>query len=143
MTTIVFKDGFFAADSLVTSDGMVDGYTEKIKKSGNLFFGMAGNIDLYEEFEKFLKGEVFDKEAFKGENASIGAIVVNKETRSVIYYSKRLVPEPVIFGFHAIGSGNEIARGAMLMGASAKKAVEMALKLDINSGGKIQVVKVW
>lgn len=41
-------------------------------------------------------------------------------------------------GFHAIGSGDAAALGAMLAGAPPQRAVEIALDVDTYSGGAIQ-----
>ena len=42
----------------------------------------------------------------------------------------------------AFGSGQDWALGAMLAGKSAKEAVEIACKVDINSGGKVMAVNI-
>jgi len=42
----------------------------------------------------------------------------------------------------AMGTGGEVALGALLAGASATKAVEIAIKVDTSSGGPLQVIKV-
>ncbi len=42
--------------------------------------------------------------------------------------------------FYAIGSGYELAMGAMAMGASAEEAVRVAIQYDIHSGGEITVL---
>jgi ATP-dependent protease HslVU (ClpYQ) peptidase subunit len=41
----------------------------------------------------------------------------------------------------AVGSGQELAVGAMLAGASPKQAIEVAIKRDPHSGGRILVVR--
>lgn len=143
MTTICFRDGIFAADSLVNEDGIICGYTKKIHKCEDLYYGVSGNIDVIHEFGNFLLGSEYDKVFLQEEKTSFSAIVVDSRKKTVVYYTKRLKPEISDFPFHAIGSGKDIARGALLMGASAKKAVECAAKLDGYTGGKIQVVRVW
>ncbi len=45
-------------------------------------------------------------------------------------------------GFYAVGSGNELALGALHAGVSAEKAVEIASLIDHNTGGAIQKVTV-
>lgn len=50
-----------------------------------------------------------------------------------------------IFGYQvptAIGSGCELAIGAMLMGADPKAAVEIAMSRDTRTGGEITVETV-
>src|SRR5699024_3263892 len=41
--------------------------------------------------------------------------------------------------FYAIGSGGDFALGAMAFRASAEAAVEVAVRLDIHSGGPVRV----
>jgi 20S proteasome alpha/beta subunit len=56
----------------------------------------------------------------------------------VYYYDRRL--EPVEIGAPAaIGSGAPFAMGAMLAGAAAPRAVEIAIELDTDSGGVVTV----
>lgn len=43
---------------------------------------------------------------------------------------------------HAWGSGCEYAMGAMLAGASAEKGIEIASRLNIYTGGPIQVIDI-
>lgn len=45
-----------------------------------------------------------------------------------------------LHGFYAIGSGREYAMAAMALGKSAKEAVELAARLDVNTGGDIDWV---
>jgi ATP-dependent protease HslVU (ClpYQ) peptidase subunit len=42
-------------------------------------------------------------------------------------------------GMYAVGSGNRFAMGAMMVGATAMEAVEATKKLDVNTGGELQV----
>lgn len=42
---------------------------------------------------------------------------------------------------YGVGSGSPYAIGALFAGADIREAVKIAIKLDINSGGKIQIVK--
>jgi ATP-dependent protease HslVU (ClpYQ) peptidase subunit len=44
--------------------------------------------------------------------------------------------------FYAVGSGSTAAMGAFMAGADAKKAVEIACKIDAGSGGDIVVHKL-
>ncbi|MNE69347.1 hypothetical protein D3C80_1650660 [compost metagenome] len=43
---------------------------------------------------------------------------------------------------YAIGSGTPYAFAAMDMGASAEKAVEMAARRDISTGGRVRTLRV-
>lgn len=42
-------------------------------------------------------------------------------------------------GIYGIGSGADYAIGALMAGASVEEAMKIAIKLDINSGGPIQI----
>ena len=42
-------------------------------------------------------------------------------------------------GIYGIGSGADYAIGALMAGASVEDAIKIAIKLDINSGGSIQI----
>jgi ATP-dependent protease HslVU (ClpYQ) peptidase subunit len=42
---------------------------------------------------------------------------------------------------YGVGSGSLYAIGALFAGANIREAVKIAIKLDINSGGKIQIVR--
>jgi ATP-dependent protease HslVU (ClpYQ) peptidase subunit len=44
-------------------------------------------------------------------------------------------------GIYGLGTGSNYAIGAVSAGASPKEAVKIATKLDVNSGGYIQIVK--
>lgn len=144
MTTIAFKDGLFAADSKVSGNGTLQGYIKKIKQIGKIYIACCGSEPACIEFEKFIAGKKYNKEVFSEEGSkNFQALIVNKKTKSVSIYYNCLIECPCDFDFYAIGSGNELAKGAMLMGASAKQAVEAAAKLDVYTGGDIQFVRVW
>lgn len=51
-------------------------------------------------------------------------------------------PYPVDGPFFAVGSGAEIAIGAMAMGASAEQAVKIAAMYDTQTGGKVTVLSL-
>jgi ATP-dependent protease HslVU (ClpYQ) peptidase subunit len=42
-------------------------------------------------------------------------------------------------GIYGVGSGADYAVGALMAGASVEDAIKIAIKLDINSGGPIQI----
>lgn len=61
---------------------------------------------------------------------------------SIYLYDKNCVGIKWTGNYFALGSGGNFALGAVLAGKTAKEAVEIAKKLDINSGGKIKTVKI-
>lgn len=49
--------------------------------------------------------------------------------------------KPVVKAFHAIGSGRGEALGAMAMGADARRAVEIASRLNVGCGLGVDVIR--
>lgn len=139
MTTIAYRDGVMAADSLSTSDGIAMGTVAKaIRREDGAMCGAAGSTSLIRALLAwFENGEGGDKPDLKDNGAQ--ALII-RPTGSTEWHDE--------FGFHvisapffAIGSGRDVALGAMAAGASAEEAVEHAIRFDINSGGPIVVVR--
>lgn len=143
MTTVVFKDGVFAADSLITSGGTVEGYCKKITRCENVYVGWAGSLQAATLFKDYLSGKDIDKSFFDKPQQEFSAIVADSANRQVITYTNGLIPEIYNAPFYCIGSGTSIAKGALMAGATPREAVKVAASLDIYTGGKIQTVKVW
>lgn len=143
MTTIVYKDGVLAGDTLISEGDYLYGYRPKIFDLEFCIVGIAGASLLYDEFLRFVMGHEFNKEAFKALDLNFKAIVINKHTKRVFCYEKELIEDGDIkTDFIAFGSGAAIAKGALLMGATAKQAVECAAKLDHYTGGEIQEISL-
>lgn len=137
MTTIACRDGEMWADSLITSGTTIVGSMDKIfvkefstslEEKAYLIIGFAGavqDLDLLAE-------AILDGEDYTGE---FECIVYDSSTKELytLYDStrKQLFSAP----FYAIGSGADIALGAMAAGCSAKDAVEIASEYDTLTGG--------
>lgn len=140
MTTIAYKDGVLAADSLATRNGAREGLSVKILRRGPLLAGATGSADFAKAFRDwFARG-------CKGDCPPMGDPDKNWGEGFIIMPDERLV----VFGpaatwesggLHdgtgAWGSGGEFARGAMAAGATAEEAVAAACRFDIHSGGQI------
>jgi hypothetical protein len=68
------------------------------------------------------------------------AIVVDPEG-VVLHYDRHLVPIRVASKLHAIGSGRKLALGAMMAGASADKAVQIACQYDSGSREPVKTIQ--
>ena len=149
MTTVVYKNGILAADSLVTYRGRRIGLTNKVFEvkatiitENNKIFSGSGCIMHYKLFADFLRGESIDKELFKSiSEEGFDGIVIDKKTKEVTFYDQHLCPETVNAEFHCLGSGADIARGAMLMGATTKQAIECASISDIYTNDEIKEIR--
>lgn len=144
MTCIAYRHGELAADSAGSSGGTFDGGCTKIvrNKKGDLA-GASGEAVYHAAFIAwFLRGEKgAPPDAVRHGDAagsSKGLIIRRKGTIEVYEFTGKYFVEAK---YYAIGSGRDIAFGAMHAGASARQAVEAAIAHDTSCGGKILVLK--
>jgi ATP-dependent protease HslVU (ClpYQ) peptidase subunit len=72
--------------------------------------------------------------------ADFTALVLTR--KGLFEYGKYCRAERVLEPFYAIGSGCKAALGAMHMGADARRAVQVACKVDTYSGTPIVVMEL-
>jgi len=123
-----------AADSLVVDQGMrVKG--DKIIKINGDICGVAGNLADLSKFHKWYLDQSDDLDT---DDSTI--LVLTSKGELFTYESgvKMDVKEP----FYAIGSGAQAAMAAMYAGKTPKEAVEIAKKIDVNTGGKVKTYKI-
>jgi len=65
-----------------------------------------------------------------------------KSDGSLIYWGAEMCGIPIEDDFYAIGSGAPFALGAMAMGASLQKAIQVASRWDNATGTEIQVMNL-
>ncbi len=152
MTTIAYRDGIMAGDTLVTLYGTRDSMTEKVRKtkSGWLVGGCGSLGELTTAFrwaEKCLQkdGSIRDRAP---ESKRLDLILVAPDGTTYGLSScgdggsSGGWPAKVTGMFMAAGSGADLARGAMALNAPADLAVRVAMSFDTGSGGEVQVVKL-
>jgi ATP-dependent protease HslVU (ClpYQ) peptidase subunit len=142
MTTIAWKDGRVAADSLVTAGDVRRGFVEKLTLlQDGLVFGHSGATGFDIEVIDWLNAgaKPKDRPAIP-EDARFTGIICWKE--DFVLYGRDLRPQNIQAPFYSIGSGNEFAMGAMAFGASAKEAVEVAARFDVYTGGEITEISL-
>lgn len=151
MTTIAYRDGIMACDSCWALNGaLIDNLANKIirLKSGALF-GLCGSNDVrpiirmlenvktekqmpsYEDLAAVRISGMYllalpNRRVYKFQTTALAADSWEEETQDIGMWRIELP-------FVAIGSGSEIAIGAMAHGASAQQAVRAACRFDINS----------
>lgn len=135
MTTIACDGETLASDSQSITQFVEQHPTQKIFRKGGRLFALAGDYAQCLAVIDWLCGE--EKPSF-GKNEFVVAVVSAKKAD---VYDGEFYPYPAIPPF-AFGSGGVFAMAAMMGGAKAKKAVEIACQLDENSGGKIRTFKV-
>ncbi len=138
MTTIAYKDGIIAYDSLSTCGDMVvdDRKNKMYRRGGHKFFlcGEVTEIDAMMEDWPNLDGGRYNASGIVIlPDGRVGEIYGGCERRKIVYQAG----DPAAFG-----SGEDHAITAMDMGATAKEAVKMAAKRNIRTGGRIRTYKV-
>ncbi len=142
MTTIACKDGVMAADTLMKGEYIDQVEFTKIFRISNLStvcVGVAGDAEAVELFASWAKNGCLDGSyPARLKDLDYEAIILSKNgsIKSFVKSSFSLNIGDVA----AIGSGAKFAMGAMMAGASANEAVEIACKLDVYSAVPIDVI---
>ena len=140
MTTLAYKDNIISFDSQVTQGDTIldDAFNKCIRRKGAIFV-FCGVMNLYDE----VVNEFFNE---NGEfNDYIGGFIYYKEQLYLFGADKETefwVQKLDMNKHYACGSGKDHALTAMDMGATAKEAIKMAIKRDVNTGGKVREVKI-
>ncbi len=139
MTIICIKDGIIASDSLVSVGSICTGAVPKIFDTGLFVIGVAGDYEQALTFVQWVRQGMPDVLPDTGGVArDFDCLVYEKATKIVYFYTNSYTPGIINNKHHAIGSGYEVALGAMEAGASAEEAVKIAIKLCTTCGGKLQ-----
>lgn len=150
MTIIVYRDGIMAADMQVTGGNSVKGFSRKIAKNtkGDLI-GLAGDAGWAAAvLAWFLQGEKSKPPTYVDpSDHSCGSVLIVRAKNPKIVHRIMGDDNWYVAAMHGtasggfcIGSGNEIAAGALFMGASAIDAVKAAIALECGCGGDILAI---
>lgn len=146
MTTIVFRAGILAADSRGYSGTKTPiGDKRKIfaTPDGELAGVSSALPGVSEAFRSWLlAGASPDSWPAALTDKDFVALVVDPASQARLYNSSPLPSGPLQAPYFAIGSGEQYALGALLMGASAEEAVAAAIEMDVWSGGPITTLKL-
>jgi 20S proteasome alpha/beta subunit len=135
LTTIAYRDGVLAADTLTTASGTRCGEMAKIYREGRLLVGFCGNASNFEAFRSWVRAGAEGR--FKSENGNV--FILPPEGPAVVWGDGDY-PWREAAPFWALGSGESIALGAMAVGATAEQAVRAAIEFDTASGGNVTVL---
>lgn len=138
MTTITFRDGILAADTLIAYNTIVNGERPKIALAGEYYVALAGSAFLRPALEAWVSAgcpKDAVPELLMEHATQFAAIILDKTGQPYEFDNGFLVP--IYAPYTAIGSGALLALGAMAHGASAEEAVEAAARHDKNTGGRI------
>ena len=140
MTTIAYRDGVLASDSLATiGDTKAHGSYQKIRRIGDFLVGAAGSVAASQDFVNWLKHGTEDDPPPKGQ---YNALIIDPRGRVREIENGSVLPVPRGAKFFAIGSGAAYALAAMYAGASAPEAVKIAAKIDTSTGLPVKTLKL-
>lgn len=141
MTTIAYRDGVLAADSLATWGDARDGYCRKIERRGRVLAASAGNLSRAQGFlDWFRSGMQGDPPPAGDDDAKSFNYLIDPDGWFLMWGPKGW--ERTRGDLLTLGSGGEYARGALAMGATPEEAVAVAIQYDTKSGGPITVLSV-
>lgn len=132
MTTIAWDGKTLAADTLATADGLRDNRAVKIWRHGKALVGAVGNQAACIRFRSWVLDGMNGESPFKEADGN-GLVVSEAVTVCFGEHGGWPVKEP----FYTLGSGYQIALGALARGATAREAVEIAARFDTMTGGDI------
>lgn len=140
MTTIAWDGQTLAADTQVNSCNNIPcGATTKIGKTPDgYFWAFSGSLQCQETLVEWACGDRLGPlPTFKESNGCLILIAPDGVVRE--WWGEGWIQmRAAVFAW---GSGERIAMGAMLAGADARRAVEIAIALDSDTGGEITVIR--
>ena len=146
MTTIAYRAGMMAADTLCIAGGRRR-IAKKLYRAGGMIIGISGNYQDGLTFVRWCKDGCdmsklpeFIHYGGKDDAPDFNAMVLSAE--GCVQWTEHFQPMPILDEFYAMGSGAMAATAAMVMGSSAQEAVELAMKIDANTGGDIEVERI-
>jgi len=139
MTTVAFRDGVMACDTRMTG-GFISVCKDKIVSGREAIVGFCGDPIAAYCGAQYLAGELQDRPII---NSKDDVLFLMYREGSLYMVDGDLRELPLDGNkYFAIGSGEQAAMVAMHMGATARDAVAMAIKVDENSGGRIKVFTI-
>lgn len=142
MTVIAVDGETVAADSLMLygTERAAQPAEKLIRKEGRIF-ATAGSGIPHVLIDWYISGARPHHAPQIGGDANWQFLVIETDGRMLYFTSNVPYAQPAKAPF-TMGIGADYAMGAMLAGASAKRAVEIACELDTFCGGEIVVMEI-
>lgn len=140
MTTIAYRDGILAADTLISGNTR-SGHMRKIGKIGNILYGGCGSASLVSGFMSWVRAGMVGTpilSVMSGDQHNSASGLVFFEDHIIRFEPAGSFMKTAVY--YAEGSGEEVALGAMYAGATALEAVRAAAEWDLFTGGEITVL---
>jgi len=140
MTTICYSKGILAADTQLTLTNIKIFASKIFILRPNFVISCAGDVDIEYKAMEFFRNPKWRQEEIPDYTKKENESDEKKEFRCIgiengqpFFCHDSLVPVPIEHPFFAIGSGSDIAMGAMHLGLTPQQAVILASELDINT----------
>lgn len=143
MTTIVYRAGIVAADSLAVRGDMAA--PEKVEKLWRTASGGVAAITGTYAFAESARSWIdfgkkdWEKPKFDSDTRIIEFLTDGRILEHDADGMGRTTP---LEDYYAWGSGRDFAYGALAAGATARQAVEIAAKFDLMTGGEFREMRV-
>lgn len=137
MTTIAWDGKTLAADSQITGENFIYGVEDrKIFRVNKDLIATAGDSAQCLSFVDWYRDQSQD---YPEKMDDLAVLVIT--SNGAFEYTSHKTPQPVTAP-HSVGSGSGFAMGAMLAGASSKKAVDIASRLCKYTGGPVRTMRL-
>ena len=155
MSTVVFREGLLAADTLMTQGSIKCPESMNklaMGKTHPVIDAMAGKTAALASTMRMIEAmptAPWDGGEFPSRpplDQSCELVVFHRDGRVFSFETDGLWFEPADVPFMALGSGSKAALGALHMGADAVRAVEVASLADAYTGGAIitlRIADIW
>jgi ATP-dependent protease HslVU (ClpYQ) peptidase subunit len=145
VTTIAYDGRYVAGDGRSELyDIIVSDTSEKIRVHNGRVYAFAGTPQMYSLVAAWLGERDWSVPAPTAPEGKWQALIFSaREGKIIAEYAGQEVPYPIEMQEPlALGSGCQFAMAIMTAGGTARRAVEIACRLDPWSGGSIQVVNI-
>lgn len=142
MTTLAYKDGVLASDSMALNSWNILGAKAKIDRRGSILFGASGrSSSICRAFVDWgRRGFVGDPPQMRmGDGEDACGFIFPGEDRIIMWTHDG--PNEFRAPYFGFGSGGEFATGAMAAGASPEEAIRIASQWDLGTNLPLRVVR--
>jgi hypothetical protein len=144
MTTIAWDGLTIAADKLMVSCGSRR-TTTKLFLCGDYVYGGCGDVSDVALIAEWLTAgaKSDDRPKFDEDSGSHGVAIKIATAEVYAVTGKSAVLARIEDRQHADGSGRDVAMTAMMLGKSAREAIEIASRIDAFSGEGVDAWEIW
>lgn len=137
MTIIAYRNGVMASDSLITTSQTRTDYIKKVATNKKGWIGGAcGDYMALVHYLEWIENGC--KKKFVASDKEFSALLMSPDGK--LHFLDETRKTELTNSFYAIGSGADIALGAMQFGANAVEAVKVAIALNIHCGGDVHFI---